>query len=80
MNLDVFTIDFNNFLSIIIIIHISILLLIGGSALINGNKTLNYPIKRWQLAIIIIVLWISVMILFKEKETDKKKSTQIING
>ena len=77
MKLDVFTLGFNKFLSIIIIIHISILLLIGGSALINGNKTLNYPITRWQLAIIIIFLWISVMILFKEKETDEKKSTQI---
>ena len=77
MNLDIFSLDLNHFLSIIITIHIGILLLIGGSALIYGKKTLNYPIKRWQLTIIIIFLWLSVIILLKEKDEDKKKSTQI---
>jgi hypothetical protein len=74
MNLELFNINFDNFLMIIIIIHIGILLLIGGSALIYGKKTLNYPITRFQLAIIIIFLWLSVFLLFKEKE---KKSTEL---
>tara|TARA_B100000035_G_C20998872_1_gene553884 strand:+ start:906 stop:1130 length:225 start_codon:yes stop_codon:yes gene_type:complete len=74
MNLELFNINFDNFLMIIITIHIGILLLIGGSALIYGKKTLNYPITRFQLAIIIIFLWLSVFLLFKEKE---KKSTEL---
>ena len=74
MNLSVVNIGLNNFLSIIITIHIGILILIGGSALIYGKKTLNYPITRWQLSIIIIFLWFSVILLLKEKE---KKSTEL---
>ena len=74
MNLELFNINFDNFLMIIITIHIGILLLIGGSALIYGKKTLNNQVTRFQLAIIIIFLWLSVFLLFKEKE---KKSTEL---
>ena len=74
MDLQIFNINFDSFLSIIITIHIGILILIGGSALIYGKKTLNYPITRWQLSIIIIFLWFSVILLLKEKE---KKSTEL---
>ena len=56
-------ISFRSFLPFIMYIHIAILGLIFLGIIFQGKKSISYPITRWQLAIVIIILWVSIMTL-----------------
>ena len=52
--------NFERFLPFIFYIHIIILSLIFLGCIFEGKKSLSYAITRWQLATVIIVLWVFI--------------------
>lgn len=53
--------NFERFLPFIFYIHIIILSLIFLGCILQGKKSLSYPITRMQLGIMVIILWIFII-------------------
>lgn len=63
-------IQFESFLPIIAYIHGIILILIVMGVIFQGKKSLSYPITRWQLGILIILMWLYIFILNRSNTSD----------
>jgi len=62
--------NFEKFLPFIFYFHVIILSLIFLGCIFEGKKSLSYPITRWQLATVIIVLWVFIYLSSNQDSED----------
>ncbi len=62
-----------NLISVIFIVHITILLLIFGCIYANGINSLQKPITRGQILIIIISIWF-LLCCFNRKQSEQEST------
>ena len=66
-------IHFHNLLNIILGVHLFIVCFILYGVHIDGKKSLTYPVTRFQLLVIVGIIWFSILVLvMKYNETNKK--------
>ena len=67
-------IHFHNLLNIILGVHLFIVCFILYGVYVDGKKSLTYPITRFQLLVLVGIIWFSISILvMKYNETKKTK-------
>ena len=67
-------IHFHNLLNIILGVHLFIVCFILYGVYVDGKKSLTYPVTRFQLLVLVGIIWFSISILvMKYNETKKTK-------
>lgn len=67
-----------NLLNVILIVHLTIIVLIAGSMCVSGTNSLNKPITRGQLLIIILSIWFLLYChIYRQNENEKFDSYDI---
>ena len=68
-------IHFHQLLNIVLAVHAFIVAFILYGVHIDGKKSLTYPVTRFQLLVILGIIWfsISVLVMKYNEKKDKKK-------
>ena len=79
MNINLKDLKLPEFLKIIMGVHLFIILFIAYGVYHDGKKSLTYPITRFQLLIIIGLIWISLYFLLDEYQIQREKKIKYNN-
>ena len=66
-------IHFHNLLNIILGVHIFIVCFILYGVHIDGKKSLTYPVTRFQLLVLVGIIWFSILVLVMKYNENKDK-------
>tara|TARA_Y100000817_G_C16862364_1_gene546419 strand:- start:831 stop:1094 length:264 start_codon:yes stop_codon:yes gene_type:complete len=67
-------IHFHNLLNIILGVHIFIVCFILYGVHIDGKKSLTYPVTRFQLLVLVGIIWFSILVLVMKYNENKDKN------
>ena len=67
-------IQFHNLLNIILGVHIFIVCFILYGVHIDGKKSLTYPVTRFQLLVLVGIIWFSILVLVMKYNENKDKN------
>lgn len=80
MNINLKDLKLPEFIKIIMGVHLFIILFIAYGIYYDGKKSLTYPITRFQLLIIIGLIWISLYFFLDEYQIQRERKIKYNNN